>query len=209
MARSASARAYLSDTGTVEFVVATHEDIAPGVFHKLTGGLTSQGLEILSADINTLADRLVLDLFVVRDPDYAGPPPPDRIEQINGRLKESLTANLQPAFRRVWSSAKQQHRGALNVLPTRVLTDNSFSDRFTIIDIFASDRTGLLYTIARTIFELGLSVSLAKIGTYLDQVVDVFYVTDLEGHKIDDEPRLEQIRSQLLQAIESFEREAP
>jgi [protein-PII] uridylyltransferase len=200
---------YLSDTGTVEFVVATHEDIAPGVFHKLTGGLTSQGLEILSADINTLADRLVLDLFVVRDPDYAGPPPPDRIEQINGRLKESLTANLQPAFRRVWSSAKQQHRGALNVLPTRVLTDNSFSDRFTIIDIFASDRTGLLYTIARTIFELGLSVSLAKIGTYLDQVVDVFYVTDLEGHKIDDEPRLEQIRSQLLQAIESFEREAP
>jgi [protein-PII] uridylyltransferase len=76
---------YLSDTGTVEFVVATHEDIAPGVFHKLTGGLTSQGLEILSADINTLADRLVLDLFVVRDPDYAGPPPPDRIEQINRR----------------------------------------------------------------------------------------------------------------------------
>jgi hypothetical protein len=31
----------------------------------------------------------------------------------------------------------------------------------------------------------------------------------LEGHKIDDEPRLEQVRSQLLQAIESFEREAP
>ena len=83
---------YLSDTGTVEFVVATHEEITPGVFHKLTGGLTSQGLEILSADINTLADRLVLDLFVVRDPDYAGPPPPDRIEQINRRLNESLTA---------------------------------------------------------------------------------------------------------------------
>ena len=71
---------YLAETGTVEFVIATHEDITPGVFHKLTGGLTSQGLEILSADINTLADRLVLDRFVVRDPDFSGEPPPDRID---------------------------------------------------------------------------------------------------------------------------------
>ena len=75
------------------------------------------------------------------------------------------------------------------MLPTRVRIDNSTSDRYTIIDVFASDRTGLLYTIARTIFELGLSVSLAKIGTYLDQVVDVFYVTDQAGRKIDDESR--------------------
>ena len=46
---------------------------------------------------------------------------------------------------------------------------------------------GLLYTIARTLFELGLSVSVAKIGTYLDQVVDVFYVTDQAGGKMTDE----------------------
>ena len=95
------------------------------------------------------------------------------------------------------------------MLPTRVRVDNSTSDRFTILDIFASDRTGLLYTIARTIFELGLSVSLAKIGTYLDQVVDVFYVTDRAGRKIDDESRLELIRMRLLEAIETFEREGP
>jgi [protein-PII] uridylyltransferase len=195
---------YLGETGTVEFLVSTHEDITPGVFHKLTGGLTSQGLEILSADINTLADRLVLDLFVVRDPDFSGEPPPDRIASINRRLTEALTADQQPAFRKVWSSAKQQNRDALSVLPTRVSADNSTSDRYTIIDVFASDRTGLLYTIARTIFELGVSVSLAKIGTYLDQVVDVFYVTDQAGRKIDDESRLEQIRTRLLEAIESF-----
>ena len=46
---------------------------------------------------------------------------------------------------------------------------------------------GLLYTITRTLFELELSVSVAKIGTYLDQVVDVFYVTDQDGRKITDE----------------------
>ncbi len=201
------ANRFLPDTGTVEYVVSTYEDITPGVFHKLTGGLTSQGLEILSADINTLADGLVLDLFVVRDPDYSGEPPRDRLEQVNRRLTEALALNQQPAFRRVWSSVRQQHRDALQVLPTRVRTDNTTSDRFTILDIFASDRTGLLFTIARTIFELGLSVSFAKIGTYLDQVVDVFYVTDQAGRKIGDEWRLEQIRARLLEAIETLQRE--
>ena len=56
----------------MEFVVGTSEDITPGVFHKLTGALASQGLQILSAEINTLADGLVLDRFYVVDPDYAG-----------------------------------------------------------------------------------------------------------------------------------------
>ncbi len=197
---------FLSETGTVEFLIATHENITPGVFHKLTGGLSSAGLEILAADINTLADGLVLDMFVVRDPDFSGPPPTDRIEQIRRRLQSCLTADAQPAFRKVWSSVKQQRRDALTVQPTRVQTDNRFSDRYTIIDVFASDRTGLLYTIARAIFELGLSVSLAKIGTYLDQVVDVFYVTDTAGRKIDDDARLDQIRTRLLEAITTFEK---
>jgi [protein-PII] uridylyltransferase len=82
-----------------------------------------------------------------------------------------------------------------------VRIDNSTSDRLTIIDIFTSDRLGLLFTIARTLFEMNLSVSVAKIGTYLDQVVDVFYVTDPQGRKITDDERLQQISAQLLAAI--------
>ena len=68
-------------------------------------------------------------------------------------------------------------------------TDNSTSDRYTIIDVFALDRSGLLYAVTRTLFELDLSVWRAKIGTYLDQVVDVFYVTDQQGRKMQDEAR--------------------
>ena len=66
---------------------------------------------------------------------------------------------------------------------------------------------GLLYTITRTLFELGLSVSVAKIGTYLDQVVDVFYVTDQDGRKIESDERLQQIRTRLLDAIQNSQRE--
>jgi [protein-PII] uridylyltransferase len=92
-------------------------------------------------------------------------------------------------------------------LPTVVRADNSTSERFTVLDIFAADRMGLLYAISRTLFELGLSVWVAKIGTYLDQVVDVFYVTDQEGRKIENEERLQHIRTRLLHAIENLQRE--
>ena len=59
----------------------------------------------------------------------------------------------------------------------------------------------MLFTIARTLFEMELSVSVAKIGTHLDQVVDVFYVTSRDGQKITDEQRLQQIIAGLLAAI--------
>jgi [protein-PII] uridylyltransferase len=166
--------------------------------------LASQGLQILSAEINTLADNLVLDRFYVSDPDYAEQPPPQRIEQVVAALVESLKSphGSTPAFRQVWRSAASRDRAAFNLLPTRVLIDNNTSDRFTIIDVFASDRMGLLFTIARTLFEMQLSVSVAKIGTYLDQVVDVFYVTDPAGRKIMDEDQLQQISKRLLEAID-------
>ncbi|MGD9722462.1 MAG: [protein-PII] uridylyltransferase [Pirellulales bacterium] len=195
---------YLSDSGALEFVVGTHDDITPGVFHKLTGALASQGLEILTADINTLANGLVLDRFHVHDPDYAAEPPRQRIELVEDALVRSLTTphGASPTFRKVWRSGASRERVALATLPTRVKIDNSTSDNFTIIDIFAHDRMGLLFTITRTIFEMGLSVAVAKIGTYLDQVVDVFYVTDAAGHKISDEGRLQEISARLLEAID-------
>ena len=83
--------------------------------------------------------------------------------------------------------------------------DNSTSDRYTIVDVFAADRMGLLYTIARSLFRSGLSVAVAKIGTYLDQAVDVFYVNDDAGRKITDEDRLGEIVRQLSADLEEFE----
>jgi [protein-PII] uridylyltransferase len=197
---------YFPEAATVQFTIGTSEDVTPGIFHKLTGALSSQGLEIRSAQIYTLADGLVLDRFWVHDPDYAGQPPTERLAAIKRALEGSLRepSAARPAFRRTWLSASR--RMAVAPRPqTNVNTDNSTSDRYTIIDVFALDRSGLLYTIARALFEEGLSVWRAKIGTYLDQVVDVFYVTDREGGKIKDQGRLDEIRRHLLAVIEALE----
>ena len=195
---------YLSETKAVEYKVAAYDDIVPGVFHKLAGALAGRGLQVLSAEIHTLADGLVFDRFYVLDPDFAGEPPVQRIDEVRQALADALTQPKKPTFRRVWRPG-QERQANLPAPPTRVRIDNSTSDRYTIIDVFAADRTGLLYTIARSLFRSGLSVAVAKIGTYLDQVVDVFYVTDRSGGKIVDPTQLDAIRSQLLGNIADFE----
>lgn len=193
---------YEEASTTLQITVGTSEAVAPGIFHKLTGALTGLGLEIRSAQIHTLADGLVLDRFWVHDPDYAGPSPAERIEAIGRAVEQSLRlpAGSEPSFRRTWQADGQRKMPGPKP-QVRVNSDNSTSDRYTIIDVFAYDRTGLLYAVTRALFELGCSVWRAKISTYLDQVLDVFYVTDGNGNKIEDHRRLEAICKRLLEVI--------
>ena len=79
--------------------------------------------------------------------------------------------------------------------------DEESSDHSTIVEVFAHDSLGLLYRIALAIFEAGLSVRAAKIGTYLDQVVDAFHVTDTLNSKVIDPVKLNQLRQSLERII--------
>jgi [protein-PII] uridylyltransferase len=86
--------------------------------------------------------------------------------------------------------------------PNRVEFDNEVSDNYTVIDIFATDKVGLLYQITRTLKELGLYISVSKIATKVDQAADVFYVHDIFGQKIVDSTRIDTIRQTLLNRLE-------
>jgi [protein-PII] uridylyltransferase len=70
-----------------------------------------------------------------------------------------------------------------------------------VVEVFTVDRRGLLYWLARTLHDTGVVIRFAKIGTYLDQVVDVFYVTERDGRKPVDDHRLSEIRDALLAVI--------
>jgi [protein-PII] uridylyltransferase len=80
---------------------------------------------------------------------------------------------------------------------TEIEVDNEVSDHFTVLDVYTQDRVGVLFAIANTLFHLDVSIHLAKITTNVDQVLDVFYVTDRDGRKILDEERLAEIRSRI------------
>jgi [protein-PII] uridylyltransferase len=192
---------YLPERNAVEYTVGTYDEITPGIFYKLAGALSSNGQQILSAEIHTLADGLVLDRFYVEDRNFAGPTPLPRIDQLCAALVAALkdTSGKAPIFPRMWKSSEARSTGDLHRVPTYVAPDNETSDRYTIISVFTYDRMGLLYSIARTVFEARLSIARAKISTHKDQVVDVFYLTDADTQqKIQDPARLAQLRENLL-----------
>ncbi|HEY1067563.1 MAG TPA: hypothetical protein VGE52_15680, partial [Pirellulales bacterium] len=195
---------YLPETGTVRYKISAHESVAPGIFHKLAGALASKALEILAAEIHTLADGLVLDRFEVRDGDFSGAPPAERIAAVCEALREALLKPGPPPLERGQRYGRGPAKQVGPPKPTSVHIDNATSTLATIVDVFTGDRPGLLYAIGRTLFDLHLSISLAKISTHRGQVVDVFYVTDEAGKKIDDPERLQRIHDHLVERIEAF-----
>jgi len=188
------------ETSTVAIAIGTRESVAPGIFHRVTGAITAERLEILAADINTLCGGLVLDHFVVHDPDFTGEPPAERLADIAAAIRVAVKAGTPPSFTRLWNPFAPLPP-AIPTLPARVLFDNESSEGTTILEIFAHDFAGLLYQIARALFDAGVSVRAAKIGTYLDQVVDAFHVTDAAGRKITDPARLESLRRSLEEVV--------
>jgi len=86
-------------------------------------------------------------------------------------------------------------------VPPRVFVDNAASVMHTLVEVNGRDRVGFLYDVTRAITELGLQISTAKIMTWGERVVDVFYVKDVFGHKIVAEGKLKAIRERLLAAV--------
>ncbi|MCA8998113.1 MAG: [protein-PII] uridylyltransferase [Planctomycetaceae bacterium] len=196
------------DTGTTEYrVITRNPDAANGCFHKLCGVLAAKRLEILSADINTTTDGVIIDSYQVLDPDFAGEPPETRFEEVEAALKSVLAGDMtvKTLLQRGKKFGGNRFPKLVSGLPDRVGVDNESSETRTIVDIFAHDRPGLLYTLARTLFELDLSVDMAKIATHFDQVADVFYVQEQSGEKVQGEERIRQVKETLLQALKDFE----
>ncbi|XZE36470.1 HD domain-containing protein [Pirellulaceae bacterium SH501] len=196
---------FLPERDATEYVIAVRQEEPIGLFHRIAGAMASQGLSILSAEIHTQPGMIAWDRFLVEDLDYDGPPPSHRIEQVCKHVTQAVDpANTKPpTFRRVWKAQAEADAASSRLQPTQIRFDNGTSDRHTIINVFAYDRTGLLYDISKTLFMLNLDLQVAKVSTHLDQVVDVFYVTELGGGKITEPTRLYTLRQSLLRAIES------
>lgn len=189
------------ETATVSITVGTDARVGSGLFHRVTAGLAAQRLEVLAADIHTLDDGRVLDRFTVRDPDFAGEPPAERLAEIVAAIRQAALAAEAPRILRQWNPFAPQLPPAARG-PVRVLFDNESSARATIIEVFAHDSPGLLSQLARVLHEAGLSVQAARIGTYLDQVVDAFHVTDAAGRKVTDPGLLATVRGRIERAAE-------
>jgi [protein-PII] uridylyltransferase len=185
-----------------EFIVVARDQ--PGLFSMIAGALTANNLNILSARITTRTNGVAIDVFRVSH--HMGEASmaleEDRWLRVEYDLERIITgrqdiAALVAAAHHVQSAGRKFVRH----VPTEVTVDNRTSEQFTVIDVFTQDRVGLLFAITHTLFRLGLRIHLARISTNADQALDVFYVSDREGHKLDDLDRMRELRTALLEKV--------
>ncbi len=176
---------------------------APGRFSNIVGTLTANGINILSAQLYSRADGVMIRTFQVSDGRGAALDNEMTWQRFRQDLRAVMLGQL-----KVQELIRTRRRDLLtkpaprsHEVQTRVEFDNVVSDRFTVIDVRAQDRLGLLYLIASTLSGLDVDISLAKIATEVDQAVDVFYVSEKDGGKVREAERLDAIREGLMHAM--------
>lgn len=173
----------------------------PGLFSKIAGVLTLNNINILDAQIYTWKNNIALDVFRVT-------PPKDLIfeEEIWKRVEKRLTTtlrhdvNLSIRIQRKIDETKHETMHTLKK-PHNVRLDNESSDFFTIIEVYTYDFPGLLFSITDTLYKNGLDIYVAKIATKVDQVVDIFYVRNFYGEKVDTPEQIKEITSSILSVL--------
>jgi [protein-PII] uridylyltransferase len=179
-----------------------------GLFRKIAGSLSATGLNIFSAQIFSRADGIVLDTFLVNDAktgSLAGPEQRARFEDLLNRslMADELDFPALISKQKLLRPAYQAYTG--EHIPIRIALDNESSDLRSVIEVETEDRIGLLYTIARTLTELELDISGAKIATERGAAIDSFYVRELGGGKILDPERAKAIERKLRAAITAMQ----
>jgi [protein-PII] uridylyltransferase len=186
------------DLGSSELVIATRD--VPGLFSLIAGTLAAQGINILSAQIHTRADGIVIDTFQVNDPFGEAVTEEARwrrtLEALRRVLRGEASVEDLLARRRAVHPSGEGVAG-----PPKISVDNQLSDSRTVVEVKCPDRVGLLYVITRTLSGQGLDIASARIATEIDQAYDTFYVTDRRGRRLEDEAAMTRLRESLEDAL--------
>lgn len=172
----------------------------PGLLSRIAGSFTLSNVNILGVHLFTWRNNVALDIFEVEAPkDLLFEK--EHWQRTAGNLQRVLADEIDldqelklrdGGFKSIQPFTKQR--------PQNVTIDNETSSFFTIIEVVAWDSPGLLYRITNALFRCHLDIWVAKIATRVDQVVDVFYVRNFDGEKI-DRPEEETAVSDAVQAV--------
>ena len=172
----------------------------PRLLSIITGACAASGANIVDAQIFTTTDGMALDTILIQREFEEEDDERRRAERVAELIRKALRGELwlKEAVARAYRP--QQRIKAFSVSP-RVIVDNQSSNRFTVIEINGLDRIGLLYDLTEALYHLNLNIASAHITTFGEKAIDVFYVTDLTGAKIESETRHRQIERALMTVL--------
>ncbi|MCX7374902.1 MAG: [protein-PII] uridylyltransferase, partial [Alphaproteobacteria bacterium] len=172
----------------------------PGLFSRISGALSVGGATIVDARIHTLTNGMALDTFWVQDASGGPLDAPHRLAKLSVLIEQALNGRLKLA-QEIRKVRREPARLRAVTVPPRVVVDNHASNTHTVIEVNGRDRPGLLHDVTAAISGQGLQIASAHITTYGVRAVDVFYVKDVFGLKIDNERKLAPLREALLDAL--------
>jgi [protein-PII] uridylyltransferase len=189
----------LKDAPVTRVILCTYDK--PGLFSKMVGVFTLNNIKVLSANIFTLKNGLAFDVYEVTNPldPYREEKMWDKVQNEAIKAIEErvpLDELITKKERKLFSSSRDYPYPSKNVM-----IDNEASDFFTIIEVSAGDRIGLLYELAKEVFSLGLDIRFAKVNSDKERMTGVFYVRDSGGQKILEEDEIQRIKLEIMSVI--------
>ncbi len=166
-----------------------------GLLALVAGVLAAHRIDIQHAEVFSTPDDpslgwlagRALDLFELRGPE-GGAIDPARWHAARADLQRVLVdaVDLEELMARRLKASPLPAR-PLPRVATKVVIDNESSRHHSVVDVFTADRVGLLHTLSRTFFDLGLTVDLARVTTEGHRAADAFYVRNREGRRVEGE----------------------
>lgn len=185
--------------GEVDRVIIVTRD-RPGILSQVAGALAVHNVTVLGGVAYTRDDGVAIDVMYVADGLGHGID-----ERRWARVLEAVPQALAGEFpideRLAETRAAYAGTMQLAPIPTTVHVDNVASDAYSIVEVTAADRLGLLYAITHALHGMGLDIHVAKVDTIGREVVDAFYVRRQNGRRVDAPDEIERVRARVEEAV--------
>lgn len=190
-----------TDKGYTELVLATRD--RPLLLEKICCALASEQINILSADLFTRDDGIVVNIFRVCTTNFE----PISAPSIRKRFLETFETILAAAeyeperyLKRRANFLKPRTDHAIPV-PVQAYVSNELHPTCTTVELQALDRIGLLHDLFHTINHYGLNTAHARICTEKGVAMDTLYITTTAGGKVEDPHLIQQLEDRFTALI--------
>jgi [protein-PII] uridylyltransferase len=182
-----------TDKGYTELVLATRD--RPLLLEKICCALASEQINILSADLFTRTDGIVVNIFRVCTTNFEAVSNVGTRKRFLATFEDVLAAEVyepERYLRRRVNFLKPRNDQEIPV-PVLAFVSNELHPTCTTVELQALDRIGLLHDLFHTINEYGLNTAHARICTEKGVAMDTLYITTAEGGKVEDLQILKQL----------------
>lgn len=174
-------------------------------FSFITLALEQLGLNILDARLLLAEQGITLDTYYVLDLNQNSVPAGSEQEE---KIREKLEQVLTSADDRWFDSGKKISRRLKSFSwPSQTEFSNDTAPGFSVLEVIAPDRPGLLTVVGQVFFAHSLRLHSAKISTLGERVEDVFFLTDRQDQIISDPQKIEAIQADLRAALDDNTRQ--